>query len=389
LAGAALLSHEGSGLALLAFIIVMVIQRRKPSRRFVLAAVAVLVVTQGSWMVYQKEIDPPGDQLARLQIAHQVHLPGDRRPLLTVIVAQYEKTPFGTIFSNKVSNLDTPFNDIPSYIVNSSRLIESYFMSGKSGSTTRNAAVSDLITANFFYLVPSVGFLSLGFFAWTAVAVRDRRRRSSPVMRLAGTIWLFLIVNIITWALILFGPSGTVIHQGTYITELLTFTSCVIGLWELSPWLCAALVFLQASLAVILYGFNGPLNNVTHHLDHQMLALTIVGFAMTVGALSFAASAPSFGAEDHDPNPRKWNTDAPGSDAYAGATSDPSLITHQPPRDSLDARSEELESPLCAEHAGHPGDERGRIAVSGVGIVGASARAAFSFGGVQQLLHSF
>jgi hypothetical protein len=174
-------------------------------------------------MLYQREIDPPGDQLARLQIANQVHLPGDRRPLFTAIVAQYEKTPFGTIVNNKVSNLDTPFNAIPLYVVNTTRLIEGYFMSGKGGSMTRNEALSSLITVNFFYLVPSVGFLALGFFAWAAVAVRDRWRRPSPVMRLAGTLCLFLIANIITWALILIGPSGTFIHQGTYITELLTF----------------------------------------------------------------------------------------------------------------------------------------------------------------------
>jgi hypothetical protein len=119
LAGAALLAHEGSGLALLAFIIVMVIQRRKPSKRFLMGAAVVLVATQGSWMVFQRVIDPPGDQLARLQIADQVKLPGDPRPLLTVIVATYGKTPVGTVVGNKVSNLETPFADIPAYIESS------------------------------------------------------------------------------------------------------------------------------------------------------------------------------------------------------------------------------------------------------------------------------
>ena len=308
LAGAALLGHEGSALALLAFIVVMVIQRRKPSRRFVLGAVAVLVLTQGSWMVYQKVVDPPGDQLARLQIADQVHLPGARGSLLTVTVDQYEKTPVGTIVSDKVTNLGTPFNRIPSYVVNATRLIESYFMSGKGGSTTRNEAVRSLIKENFFNLVPSVGFLALGFFAWGATAVRYRRRRSTPVMRFAGTIWLFLVINIVTWALIFFGPSATVIHQGTYVTELLAFTACVIGLWELSRRLCAALVFLQASLAVVVYGLNGPPDNVAHHLDTQMLALSIVGLAMTVGALCLVATRDSMDADDDQPHSREWRT---------------------------------------------------------------------------------
>jgi hypothetical protein len=113
-------------------------------------------------------------------------------------------------------------------------------------------------------------------------------------------IWLFLIANIVTWALILFGPGGTVLHQGSYITGLLTFTACVIGLWELSPRLCATLVFVQASLAVILYGLNGPPSKVPHHLDTQMLGITAVALALTVGALCFAATEPSLDA-DHPP----------------------------------------------------------------------------------------
>jgi hypothetical protein len=206
-----------------------------------------------------------------------------------VIASAYDKTPLGTIVDNKVSNLETPFTNIPSYIAADTRLIESYFMSGTQASTTRAVAVNQLITINFFYLVPSVGFLSLGFFAWLVAVIRDRRRRTPPVTRLAGTIWIFLAINIVTWALILFGPSYTVIHQGSYATELFAFTACVIGLWILSPLLCALLVFLQASLAVLLYGFNGPPNNVTHQFHAQMLGLTIVGLVATVGSLLYMA----------------------------------------------------------------------------------------------------
>ena len=308
LAGAALLGHEGSLLALLAFVIVMAVQRRWPSRRFVLGAAALLVITQGSWLVYQKVIDPPGDQLARLQIANQIVLPGERGSLLTVIVSEYEKTPFGSVVSDKVSNLETPFDAVPTYIVNTTRLVESYFMEGRAGFATRHAAVGELTSVNFFYLVPTLGFLSLGFFAWLAAAIRNRRQRSSPVFRLAGTLWLFLIVNIITWALIFFGPSATFIHQGTYATELLAFAACIIGLWELAPWLCAGFVFVQASLAVLLYGFNGPPQNVTHRLDAQMLILTILALAMTLGALWICSTGSQISADEQNSGAQEWRT---------------------------------------------------------------------------------
>jgi hypothetical protein len=245
-------------------------------------------------------IDPPGDQLLREQLAGVARLnPHPRSSLQTVIFSSYEKTPLGTIVSNKESNLETPFSNVSSYVVNAARLIEGYFMGGKQGSTTRHEAAGQLITINFFYLVPSIGFISLGLFAWVAVAVRDFRKRPPPVLRLAGSLWLFLAINIITWAFVLFGPMATVIHQGTYATELFAFIACVICLWRLSARLCAVLVFLQASLTALLYGFNGVPDNVPHHLDGQLLALAIVGFAATIGSLVLSATERRSDVRDH------------------------------------------------------------------------------------------
>jgi hypothetical protein len=284
--------------------------------RFILSAIAALVLTQGSWMVYQKVIDPPGDLLLRLQIANQIRLPGEHGPLLKVIVDAYEKKSIGTIVSNKVSNLDTPFTHIPSYVVDTGRLVEGYFLGGNHGATTRSAAASDLIAINFFYLIPSIGFLSLGFFAWAAVSIRDFRRRAPPVMQLAGTIWLFLAVNIVTWALILFGPSATIIHQGTYATELLAYCACIIGLWMLSPRLCVSLVLLQASLTVVLYGFNTPSDQVVHHLNAQLLGLALVGLVATVGSICLVATRHEVGSDD-DASHGEERIGTPGNSAEA------------------------------------------------------------------------
>lgn len=323
LAGASLLAHGGSVLALLAFVVVMAIQRRWATWRFILSAIAALALTQGSWMVYQRVIDPPGDQLLRLQIANQIRLPGERGPLLKVIIDAYERKSTATIVSNKVSNLDTPFTHLPTYVVDTTRLIESYFLGGKHGATIRSEAAGGLITLNFFYLLPSIGFLSLGFFAWAAVAIRGFRRRAPPAMQLAGTIWLFLIVNIGTWALILFGPSATVIHQGTYVTELLAYSACVIGLWMLSPRLCTSLVILQASLAVILYGFNTPSSTVPHHLNTQLLVLAAVGMVATVASLSLVATRRRGDIDDD-------TADAEMKDDRTLETSDEGLLATSP-----------------------------------------------------------
>jgi hypothetical protein len=99
-----------------------------------------------------------------------------------------------------------------------------------------------------------------------------------------------------------------VIHQGSYVTELLAFTACVIGLWELSPRLCAALVFVQAALTMVLYGFNSPLHNVSHQLNTRMLVLTFVSFALTIMSLWFVANATSTNIDEELPAGREWRT---------------------------------------------------------------------------------
>jgi hypothetical protein len=66
----------------------------------------------------------------------------------------------------------------------------------------------------------------------------------------------------------------------------------------LSRRLCTALVILQASLAVILYGFNTPASSVAHHLNTQLLALAVVGLVATVAALALVATRREAPADD-------------------------------------------------------------------------------------------
>jgi hypothetical protein len=89
---------------------------------------------------------------------------------------------------------------------------------------------------------------------------------------------------------------------------------------------------------VILYGFNGPPNNVPHHLDHQMLALTIVGLAATLVGLWFTASCPRLGADDHDRDAREWNTGTSIATLRSMPTLEPSQITYRPSSVLKDAR---------------------------------------------------
>jgi hypothetical protein len=307
LAAGGLLAHQGSSLGLIALVLVMSLKRRFPSREFVLAAVAVVVVFMGTWSVYQRRYDPPGDELLRHSVASTTHS-RDPRPLPVVIASAYESRPFGTIVDNKLWNLATPFRGPWTYMVDSTELVTRYFRNGV-GDTRDRRAIFELRALTFYFFVPSLGFLSLGFLAWWVMLVR--RRRHTLLAKFAGTLWLFIALNLVTWALVLFEPRTTVLHAGTYATTLLGIVACVVSLWDAAPKLAAAVVALQVTIAVLVYGLSGPLPTKTF-VNHSsasgaMLVLTIVAVALVIGALSLVATRAELGGV------RSWAAEAEGT----------------------------------------------------------------------------
>jgi hypothetical protein len=172
------------------------------------------------------------------------------------------------------------------YIGDSYKLATSYI---RGSTSSRDSSIKGLRRTSFFYLLPAVGFLGIGFLLWCAALIVGRR--STPGLRLAGTIWVFLVANITSWALILFGPSGTVLHQGTYLTVLLAFVGTVVSIWEWSPILATGLVTLQALLVAIAYGFTGPLTT-TNFMIHPpqvqpaMAVVVVASVGLTLAALA-------------------------------------------------------------------------------------------------------
>jgi hypothetical protein len=290
LAAGALLAHEGTGLALLAFGIVMLFQRKLPSLRFLLPGVAVLVVTFGSWAAYQQFIDPPGDQIARLEIANQANLLENRQSLSSQIISAYSSKPISAVVHNKISNLTTPFSHLDEFVTSTFDTLRSYVDHSPGWQRERTNSVFSVRAVTFFFLVPSVGLISLGLFAWLW-GLLFRPQVSGP-FRVAGTLWVFLFVNVVTWALILFGPNATVNHAGTFATGILAMIACIIGLWEISPWFAIIVTGLQAVIVIVVYGLNGPLPSPAKFagsLEPGMTIMSVIALCLTCAALVLVA----------------------------------------------------------------------------------------------------
>jgi len=250
-AALALLGHEGSSLALVPLVLVAAARRRLWPRASVIGlAAAVGVGLMIPWVLYQSFYDPPGTTLTKLQLAGQRTV-DPRQSVISAVVSAYGSLTPGQIAANKLSNLEEPVLDEGPELSSLGQLASNLVATGGEGAHRRDVAIFALRVASFYYLLPLLGGIAVAPVAYLLLLLLRRAR--GPDLKTAGRLWAWLLVNLITWALLLFGPYSTVIHQGTYATELLALTAGVISLWRLLPRLTALLVAAQSVVGLIVY----------------------------------------------------------------------------------------------------------------------------------------
>jgi hypothetical protein len=293
----AMLGHEGSAIALVplgAFVVLRFWQW--PHLRFVLPSLIVFIGLMIPWTLYQTHYDPPGTKLTKGQLAGP-RTDNSHKSLLGSIVAAYDRLDARQIAQQKWSNLATPFSHEGVELESLGKLTANLFADGGRGSARRGTAIVQLRNISFFFVLPAMGLTALGFFALALLYARRRAR--SPSARVAMRTWVWFAMNLVFWALILFGPGYTIIHQGSYATELLLFSATTIGLWELSHALMAVVAFIQVAIGVIVYGvFQPPLTTT-----HALVAPTMRGEALLAIAGFIVACVLALVASSGDVSP--------------------------------------------------------------------------------------
>jgi hypothetical protein len=257
--GLALLGHEGSVIVLAPIALVFLVRSRgRPGLSWVLGAAVTLTVLMTPWFVYQHYYDPPGDNLTELQLAGRMPGPQDQG-LVRAVEQAYGDTSAEQLIHNKIANLQTPLSHEPSEIVNLYRVASNLFASSGRGWETRTNAVRVLRNDSFFYVLPSTGTFALGLLLWPALWLR-RRKRGIVGVRVASCLWLLLLMNLLFWAALLFSRGATVIHQGSYATDLIFFAAAGASIWYVSRPLLIGLTLLQVGIGLSLYAaFQPPL----------------------------------------------------------------------------------------------------------------------------------
>lgn len=237
LAACGLLSHGAGLFALPVLVAVLWRARRSTSADGWARAAAAGTAAYAPWLVYQHWYDPPGDRLLKMHLAG-VPDPDDRS-FLRALRDSYGELSWSTLVHNKVQNLTFPFS-VPPW-----------------GAVRIDAVPPGQRSTQFFTLTGALGLalVPLALLVAAAAVARARHRTSPPVSRSVGILGAALAGTVL-WALAMFGPATTYVHQGTHVPILLAGVlpmAWLAGRGATGAVAAGVLVAAQATLLLVVY----------------------------------------------------------------------------------------------------------------------------------------
>lgn len=199
--GLATMAHPGSVFSAPALVVVLLAKRKLVNaRRCALGAVVIAFIVI-PWMGYQKFYDPPGNRLVKMHLAGVSGI--DSRSVWQALRDAYASQSIAVIARYKWSNVSTLLGRDP---IDIARAGESRF-------------------AQREYVWNAVGILNLG---WLAAFAFFLRRKNVPAVPYAGWMIIVALINLLVWAIVMFGPHATITAHGSY-TDILLLSVGLLG----------------------------------------------------------------------------------------------------------------------------------------------------------------
>ncbi len=221
-----LLSHGAALFAVPIVLVVLLWRRRALTLRAAGAAVAISGAAYLPWVLYQKFYDPPGTRLLFWHLANIGYPDPADGGVVDQVTAAYADAGWDTVLANKWANLTMPLS-----------------MGPWRGIGLHDLDLGSHRAAEFFTFSGAIG---IGWLAVAAViaavvlgAVRGRPRDgfAARVVLLLGAS----VLSVLIWAMVMFGPSTTVVHHSTHVVILVALALPMAWLADRRPW-AAALV---------------------------------------------------------------------------------------------------------------------------------------------------
>lgn len=233
-----LLAHGGVMFVLVPMAVIVLARRTRPRGVPAVTGVAVAAALLAPWWGWYVPVhDPPGNRLAKWHLAGVIDV--DDRSLGEALSDAYTGTEPGEIWHNKWRNLDTLVDAPPT------------------PAELRELGAERVRSGEFFVTSWAFGPLNL---AWLALGVGlVRFRRTWPVSHWRGAVLVLGlgVAATVFWALAMYGPATTVIHQGSYATMILLWVGLA-GVAAHWPRLGAALAAAQVVYFGAVWGLDMP-----------------------------------------------------------------------------------------------------------------------------------
>jgi hypothetical protein len=286
-AALAWLTHGGVAFSLLALAPVIAWRFWRGEMRAWLPAAGVLLMLTVPWFAFQKLYDPPGNRLLKWHLAGQTTV--DARGTWETLRDSYATAGSQKVALNKAENFAEQVRG---------DWRELFDLSAAKAAHRRTEEFAHTFRALTWWPV-------LALFA----LVLPRQRTSLGFRDLIPVVgWLML--TLVLWCLLMFGPATTVIHQGSYALMIGLFVVFSVMLERMGRGWLAAIAVLQA----IVFATTWPRANATIHGPTAALPFVIAAgivLAWFVGRAVFAAvpthlASPDFArdaARPHAPSP--------------------------------------------------------------------------------------
>ncbi len=247
-AALASLGHGGVAFTLLPFGLFLLLPRFYPGLSRLAVAGAVYVAAMLPWALYQSRFDPPGNLLIRYHLAGNSPTWSDSRSLPLNLLDAYRGTDARTVLQNKLENLRVLFMPAADQYA--------WPLRGKPAEWPTDAV--GFRRCDFLALFWTLGLLNAG---WLVAAASIWRGLPGLDRRLSVAAPLLGLASVLVWVVLMFGPRGTVVHQGSYATFLLLFASLAACLASLPRAVAYVFLGLQAAVFTLGWLLTSPANS--------------------------------------------------------------------------------------------------------------------------------
>lgn len=239
-AALAMLSHGGAAFALFGIFVTYLLGRNRDTLRILAVAAGTALLVYLPWSFYQKVIDPPGTRLIAWQLAgvHAV----STQPIGEVLFQAYSHLSIWQWLHYRAANLSAMSRGMISFFTD--------FL-GFFGHNTAQVRAK-ILGSSFFYFAYAQWFFTP---LLAAILLFIPTRNLNNLRPLLTRPILVLLISVIFWAIVLFDPRSTVIHQGSYFLNLLSLV--IVGALVLALSTRAFYLLLSLNAFVMMDAFVG------------------------------------------------------------------------------------------------------------------------------------